>query len=114
MVATFRGSLLTRTKLVVVGVLAALTLALGVGAAAAPGTALANAGNCRGGLNTATTAWGYCSYVGGPTYTSAFKLTVNCYYYPQQSTYGTAGHTVYASCPGWSHVTGIFVNPWYG
>src|SRR3954462_3097876 len=104
---------LTRTRAAVLGLLVAIAMALSV-SVAAPDSASANAGNCRGGLNTATTAWGHCDYVGGPTWTSAFKMVVNCYFAPQRASYGTAGHTAYASCPSWSHVTGIFVNPWYG
>ncbi len=83
-----------------------------VGVFAAP--ASANAGNCRAGLNTATTAWGHCDYVGGPTYTSGFRLVVNCYYYSQQISYGVAGQSIYASCPSWSHVTWEQAQPFYG
>jgi hypothetical protein len=81
---------------------------------ASPAAAQANAGNCRSGLNTATTAWGYCSYVGGPTWTSAFRLVVGCYFYPQRVSYGVAGRTIYASCPSWSHVTYRYAEPFYG
>ena len=72
--------------------------------------ASATATSCYGGLNTATTAWGTCK---GKTQNSwgGFKLTVNCYYYPQQTSYGQVPQSIYASCPGWSHVTGIDVAP---
>ncbi len=77
-------------------------------------SASAQSGNCSGGLNNATTAWGHCNQVGTPGYLDGFRLVVNCYYYPQRISYGTAGQSIYASCPSWSHVTAVYVQPWNG
>lgn len=73
----------------------------------------ANAGNCSWGLNTATTAWGHCDRVDNNGY-YGFRLVVNCYYYPQQISYGSAPQSIYASCPSWSHVTWEQAQPWAG
>jgi hypothetical protein len=32
-------------------------------------------------------------------YLDGFRLVVNCYYYPQQISYGSAGHSIYAIAP---------------
>ena len=76
-------------------------------ALAAP--ASASASDCHGGLVNATKAWGQCRSASGGW--GGFTLTVNCYAYPQQTSYGQAPQTIWASCPSWSHVTGIFVVP---
>ena len=98
-------------RLAVVAGLGALALALGLWA---PSGALAQSGQCSWGLNTATTAWGHCNEVGTRGYLDGFRLVVNCYYYPQRISYGTAGQSIYASCPGWSHVTWEQAQPWNG
>lgn len=63
--------------------------------------------SCASGMNTATTGWATCW--GGPV---TFRLILNCYFYPQVVTdwyYQPSGsHTIYASCPSWSHITGTF------
>jgi hypothetical protein len=100
---------LSRLQLVVFGALAVLALAIG-----APSPASAQSGNCSWGLNNATTAWGHCNEVGQRGYLDGFRLVVNCYYYPQRISYGTAGQSIYASCPGWSHVTWEQAQPWNG
>ena len=97
--------------------IATATAAVGLAAFAGlliPSPASAQSGNCSDGLNTATTAWGHCNQVGTPGYLDGFRLVVNCYYYPQQISYGTAGHSIYASCPSWSHVTYRHAEPWNG
>jgi hypothetical protein len=106
-----RTSLLTRARLTALAALAALSLAAGF---AIPGPASAHSGNCSWGLNTATTAWGHCNQVGTPGYLDGFRLVVNCYFYPQQISYGSAGQSIYASCPSWSHVTWEQAQPWNG
>jgi hypothetical protein len=96
---------------------AAATAAVGLGCAALIGLAApaaqANAGSCTQGLNTATTAWGHCNRVTNNGY-YGFRLVVNCYYYPQQISYGIAPQSIYASCPSWSHVTWEQAQPWAG
>ena len=89
-------------------VVACTTGALG----AAP--AQAQSGSCSSGLNNATTAWGHCNQVGTPGYLDGFRLVVNCYYYPRRISYGSAGQSIYASCPSWSHVTSTLAQPWNG
>ena len=93
---------------VAAGALAAGLMGVGLVGATAP-AASAAASNCSGGLVNATKAWGQCRSASGGW--GGFKLTVNCYYYPQQTSYGQAPNTIWASCPGWSHVTGVFVEP---
>ena len=95
-----------RTK-VGIAVTAAALAAGGSIALASP--ASASAYNCYGGFVNANKAWGQCRNASGGW--GGFRLTVNCYYYPQQTSYGQAPQTIWASCPGWSHVTGIFVVP---
>lgn len=92
----------------------ASALAIGFAGVVGPQVASAHSGNCSGGLNNATTAWGHCQQVGTPGYLNGFRLVVNCHYYPQRISYGTAGQSIYASCPSWSRVTGIWVQPWNG
>jgi hypothetical protein len=99
----------TRTKVAIVGALAALVVAASFAVA---GPASAQSGNCSWGLNTRTTAWGHCNEVGTRGYLDGFRLVVNCYYYPQRISYGTAGQSIYASCPSWSYVTWEQATPW--
>lgn len=96
-------------------VVATTAVAAGLGAAALVGAspAQANAGSCSAGLNNATTAWGHCNRVTNNGY-YGFRLVVNCYYYPQQISYGSAPQSIYASCPSWSHVTWEQAQPWAG
>jgi hypothetical protein len=71
---------------------AAAVLAAGISGGALvafAGPAEATAGNCSWGLNTATTAWGHCNRVDSNGY-CGFRLVVNCYFYPQQISYGSA------------------------
>jgi hypothetical protein len=75
--------------------------------AATPAAAIAS--NCVSGPVNSTKAWGQCRSASGGW--GGFKLTVNCYYWPQQSAYGQAPQTIWASCPSWSRVTGIFIVP---
>lgn len=95
-----------RTK--IASMVGAMAMVAGVGvAAAAPASATAQ--DCHGGLVNATKAWGQCrSYTGS---WGGFELIVNCYYYPQRVSYGMAPNTIWASCPSWSHVTGVYVVP---
>ena len=89
---------------------AGLLAAAVTGTVAAAPSASASAYSCHDGLNTATTAWGNCD--GASNGWGGFNLIVNCYYYPQQHNYGYAGRgTTYVSCPSWSHVTAIFIQP---
>jgi hypothetical protein len=95
---------------------AVMAAAVGLGGATLigfAGPAQANAGSCTQGLNTATTAWGHCNRVTNNGY-YGFRLVVNCYYYPQQVSYGSAPQSIYASCPSWSHVTYEHAEPWAG
>lgn len=101
----------TVTRRVGVAVVAAGIGGAALVAAAAP--ASATAGGCTQGLNTATTAWGHCNRTVNNGY-YGFRLVVNCYYYPQQISYGSAPQSIYASCPGWSHVTYVHAEPWAG
>jgi len=39
---------------------------------------------------------------------------VDCYYPSQRISYGTAGQSIYASCPSWSHVIYRHTEPWNG
>ncbi len=105
--------MISRRPAVSIDFLVALAIALGV-STFSTANASADAGNCTSGLNTATTASGHCDQVGTPGYLDGFRLVVNCYYYPQQISYGTAGQSIYASCPSWSHVSGVFVEQWNG
>lgn len=91
----------------------ATALTAGLTLAGAP-SASAQSGSCSDGLNTATTAWGHCNEVGTRGYLDGFRLVVNCYYASQRISYGTAGQSIYASCPSWSHVTYRHVEPWNG
>jgi len=90
--------------------IAATTLLIGGLTTAAAQSASATASDCHGGLVNATKAWGQCRATVSNSW-GGFKLTVNCYYYPQQTSYGQVPNTIWASCPSWSHVTGIFVEP---
>lgn len=83
-------------------------VAAAAGAAAFTTPASASVYNCRGGYVSATTAWGTCSNGGG---WNGFSLTVQCYYWGANTVYGNAPGTLYASCPSWSHVTRIIVQP---
>jgi hypothetical protein len=105
------ASLLTHTRVVAAAAAAGLAACASLMLAS---PAAAQSGNCSDGLNTATTAWGHCNQVGTPGYLDGFRLVVNCYYYPQQISYGSAGHSIYASCPSWSHVTWRHAEPWNG
>jgi hypothetical protein len=72
-------------------------------AAATPANAAVS--NCSDGLNNAQTAWGHCSSGGG-----SWSLTVQCYYWGAQTSYGSGPGSIYASCPGGSYVTNIILN----
>jgi len=102
-------TLLKRAAVVVSATALSGSALFGVGAQGAGATA----GNCSAGLNTATTAWGHCNRVNNNGY-YGFRLVVNCYYYPQRISYGSAPQSIYASCPSWSHVTGEWAEPWAG
>jgi hypothetical protein len=67
------------------------------------------ASDCFGGYISATWAWGTCKGESGGW--GGFALTVQCYYWHANTVYGNAPHTVYASCPSWSHITKISVYP---
>jgi hypothetical protein len=91
------------------GALVALAVGTSGGVLATSEPAAASAYNCYAGLVNATKAWGQCRNASGGW--GGFKLTVNCYFYPQQTSYGQAPQTIWASCPSWSHVTGIYITP---
>jgi hypothetical protein len=84
----------------------AVALACGAGAIAA-GPAQASGLSCSDGYNNANQAWGTCSGSG------TWRLTVDCYYWGANSTnwYTQEGgtHSLYATCPSFSHVTSIYV-----
>jgi hypothetical protein len=71
--------------------------------------AAASAYNCYGGYINANWAWGTCK--GATNGWGGFSLTVQCYYWGANTVYGNAPQTIYASCPSWSHVTRIIVQP---
>lgn len=60
--------------------------------------------NCSTGLNTANTAWGHCSSGSG-----WWQLHVTCYYWGGSTSYANGPGSIYASCPGWSHVTSRWI-----
>lgn len=88
----------------------ALALTLGLAGATAGAAHAAQPDSlysCSHGLNTATTAWGTCSGSG------TWRLTADCYYWSAATTswYNQPGgtHTLYVSCPSWSHVTSEYI-----
>jgi hypothetical protein len=106
MITTHASSTKLRTK---VAVFAAASAIVTTGTVALAQPASASAYNCSGGYVNATKAWGQCRNASRGW--GGFRLTVNCYYYAQQTSYGQAPRTISASCPSWSHVTGIYVVP---
>ena len=92
----------------ILATLAATGLAAG-GALALAQPASATAYNCYGGYINANWAWGTCK--GATNGWGGFSVTVQCYYWGANTVYGNAPQTIYASCPGWSHITRIIVKP---
>ncbi|HEY1915460.1 MAG TPA: hypothetical protein VGH27_07785 [Streptosporangiaceae bacterium] len=87
---------------------AAVTLAGGIGIASA-GPAAASAYNCSKGYVSATKAWGTCSSESGGW--GGFELTVQCYYWGANTSYGNVPNTIWSTCPSWSHITSISIAP---
>jgi hypothetical protein len=79
---------------------------------AAAGPASARASDCFGGYINATWAWGTCKAESGGY--GGFAVTVQCYYWGANTSYGTVPETIYSHCPSWSHITSISIYPWAG
>lgn len=90
-------------------VLIAVTAIASCGGLALAQPASATAYNCYGGYINANWAWGTCK--GSSNGWGGFSLTVQCYYWGANTVYGTAPQTIYSSCPSWSHITRIIVQP---
>src|ERR1700691_3519278 len=69
----------------------------------------ATASSCSHGYVTATEAWGTCKNESGGW--GGFALTVQCYYWGANTSYGNVPQTIYSTCPSWSHITSISVSP---
>jgi len=98
----------SKTKMKIRALTGAGALALASGAwGIVAGPAQASGLSCSDGLNNATQAWGTCTGSG------TWRLTVDCYLWGANSTnwYNQGGgtHSLYATCPSWSHVTSIYV-----
>jgi hypothetical protein len=80
-----------------------------LGALALPEPAAARASNCFGDWIWHNWAYGTCK--GASNGWGGFSLTVQCEWWGANTVYGFAPQTIYASCPGWSRVTWISVQP---
>jgi hypothetical protein len=65
-------------------------------------SASAAVSGCSHGYVSATKAWGTCT-----NGTGSWSLTVQCYYWGANTAYGYGPGSIYATCPGWSHITSI-------
>jgi hypothetical protein len=92
-----------RIATMALAVAAALT---SVGFLASPASAAVS--NCSSGYVNATMAWGTCRSGSG-----SWSLTVQCYYWGANTAYGNGPGSIYATCPGWSHITSIILRVQY-
>jgi hypothetical protein len=84
---------------------AAVTAAVAAFPVIAASPAFAAVSGCSHGYVNANKAWGTCTRGSG-----RWSLTVQCFAWGANTAHGNGPGTIYATCPGWSHVTKIILN----